>query len=329
MIPDRETVIAEAVKRCEKEAKKSVARDLADNFPGYFRDIEAARDAIRYATGSKGNEKRAHLPEENWKPSTIAEGLAKLKAVPQVTETPLVVDCRRAMVLSDIHIPYHDDQALEIALEYGKSQDPDCIVLNGDMVDFYDCSDFDKDPRAVPLYREIEMANGFLDVLQKEFPDAKIVFKYGNHEDRLARYIRKNAAAVDGMKGVNVHEQLGLDARGIEWRKYEAILLGRLSVLHGHERKTPFNNAVNPAITMFRWANESVLVGHHHQISEYVKPSLSGKVTGCYSTGCLCNLKPAYNYHALTWSHGFAMVEIGEDGAFAVSNKRIIDGKVF
>jgi predicted phosphodiesterase len=324
----RQEAVDKALPLCETLPIQMVARNLYEAHPHLFTSVDQVRSMLRYRRGSFGDKNRrtAHIVEP--KLSTIAEGLSKLQAIEQVKETPLIVDSRKSLIVSDIHFPYHSEDAVCASLEYGKEHGVDHIHLNGDTLDFHECSDFEKDPRAMPLYRELEMVNQFLDFLQAEFPNAKITFKYGNHEDRLSRYIRKNAAAVEGMKGVTVHEQLDLDGRGIEWRKYERVQIGKLCVLHGHERKTPFNNVTSPALTMFRWANESTLVGHHHQISEYVKPSLSGTVTGCYSTGCLCNLKPAYNYHALTWAHGFATVDVDTEGYFTVHNHRIVNGHV-
>jgi predicted phosphodiesterase len=324
----KEEAVAEALLQCNVLPIKTVARNLACDYPHYFKGVEAARSALRFKRGANGDHNRGRMGITEPQLSTIAEGLAKYKGVRQVTETPLLIDSDKLLVLSDIHFPYQDDTALGTALEYGQKYGPDHIHLNGDIIDFYGCSRFNKDPRAIPIYRELEIANQFLDDLQAWFPNATISFKYGNHEIRLGEYIRNNAAAIEGMKGVTVHEQLGLDERGIEWRKIELAYAGKLTIMHGHERKTPFNNIVNPSTTLLRWAFDQVILGHHHQTSEIVRRKVRGELLGAWSTGCLCGLRPEYDAHNLTHNHGFATVDFDTDGAFEVNNHKIIDGRV-
>lgn len=321
-------VLAEALTLCEEMPVQTVARRIHQLNPGMFKDVDAARSAIRYQRGANGDRNRAKAGITEPKLSTIREGLTKYRGIKQVTEAPLVIDPTKLLVLSDIHFPYQDDVALGTALEYGQKYQPDHIHLNGDIIDFYGCSRFNKDPRAIPIYRELEIANQFLDDLKAWFPDATITFKYGNHEIRLGEYIRNNAAAIEGMKGVTVHEQLGLDDRGIEWRKIELVYAGKLTIMHGHERKTPFNNIVNPSTTLLRWAFDQVILGHHHQTSEIVRRKVRGELLGAWSTGCLCGLRPEYDAHNLTHNHGFATVDFDTDGAFEVNNHKIIDGRV-
>jgi hypothetical protein len=44
--------------------------------------------------------------------------------------------------------------------------------------------------------------------------------------------------------------------------------------------------------------------------------------------GCLCDLSPDYAI-VNRWNHGFAIVDIDEDGSFEVHNHKIIDGRVY
>ena len=82
----------------------------------------------------------------------------------------------RILVLSDIHIPYHDIEALTTALEYGKTLNPNAILLNGDTIDMYQASRFIKDRRLRDLAGEIEMTRDFLWHLKEEF-NCPIYFK--------------------------------------------------------------------------------------------------------------------------------------------------------
>lgn len=86
------------------------------------------------------------------------------------------------VVLSDIHFPYHDDTALKAVYKLLEHHPVDTIILNGDILDFYDVSSFDKDPdRINSLQEEINMAEKFFKKLRTIKPDARIVFIKGNH----------------------------------------------------------------------------------------------------------------------------------------------------
>lgn len=89
----------------------------------------------------------------------------------------------RAIVLSDIHIPEHDQAALAIALAYTKDFKPHIIVLNGDIMDMVAPSRFAKDPDDLTtLADEFQETKDFLTGLRKDHPDAEIIYTAGNHE---------------------------------------------------------------------------------------------------------------------------------------------------
>jgi DNA-binding transcriptional regulator LsrR (DeoR family) len=56
-------------------------------------------------------------------------------------------ELKKAIILSDIHVPYHDQAALSVALAYAKDYAPDMIVLNGDIIDFYGASSYRQDSK--------------------------------------------------------------------------------------------------------------------------------------------------------------------------------------
>jgi hypothetical protein len=52
-----------------------------------------------------------------------------------------------------------------------------------------------------------------------------------------------------------------------------------------------------------------------------------GRETVCFSTGCLCDLRPPYAV-LNKWNHGFALVQVKAGREFDVQNCRIVSGKV-
>lgn len=136
------------------------------------------------------------------------------------------------VVLSDIHFPYHDPKAIKAALDFIAARKINTIILNGDVLDFYDVSSFDKDPdRVNSLQKEIDMAQKFFKKLRDIKPNAWIVFIKGNHSYRIERYLKKHPElySLDALKLPNL---LGLDKYNIQYVDKE-LRLGSLKFIHG------------------------------------------------------------------------------------------------
>jgi len=104
--------------------------------------------------------------------------------------------------------------------------------------------------------------------------------------------------------------------------------MGHLNILHGHEFGRAISSPVNAARGLFLRANATALIGHFHHTSEHITKDMNGKMIGCFSTGCLCDLRPQYARYN-KWNHGFAIVRQEEENYFHVNNVKIHNGKVF
>ena len=136
------------------------------------------------------------------------------------------------VVLSDIHFPYQDDKAIKAVYKFLEQYPVDTIILNGDILDFYDVSSFDKDPERInSLQEEINLAQKFFKKLRDLSPNGRIVFVKGNHEQRIERYLKKHPElySLDALKLPNL---LGLDKFNIEY-KDKGFKLGSLKIIHG------------------------------------------------------------------------------------------------
>lgn len=240
----------------------------------------------------------------------------------------LPINHNNILLLSDIHVPYHNIQALTLALKYGLDNDVNTILLNGDIIDFYAISRFEKDPRKRNFGHEVLMTRQFLGTLRKLFPNAAIYYKCGNHDVRYDHYIMRNAPDLLGMDEFNFESLMHLDKYNITFIPDKQIIhAGKLTILHGHELGASVFSPVNIARGLFLRAKDSALCGHHHQASEHTEPNINGKITTCWSVACLCELHPDYmpiNKH----HHGFAHVKVLDTGEFEVSNYRIVNGKI-
>ncbi len=231
--------------------------------------------------------------------------------------------------LGDTHIPYHDVRTIELAVEEARKAKVVGVLLNGDIVDSHELSRFDKDPTAPRYTAERDACLAFLSYLRSRLPKARIVYKAGNHEDRLTAYLLKNAPALYGLKCVQFDSIFELERFGVEYvGDCRVVRLGKLNVIHGHEYRPQVQTPVNPARGVFLRAKSVVLTNHFHQTSEHHEPTITGEPQAAWSVGCACQLAPRY-MPLNKWNHGYCVIRVDSDGTFAVRNRRVLaTGKV-
>ena len=304
---------------------------LVKNDPRMFRSINATREMIRYIRGAVGEKHRTFA--KNTTPHLVKELGWQLNEMPASISKPTkplqINGENRVLIMSDMHIPYHDRASIEAAVKFGRSFKPDVVYLNGDIADFYAISRHDKDPRR-EMAQELDAVRQFLFWLRKCFPKARILYKIGNHEDRMERFLVKNAPVFLGVPEFEVAEILKFSNMGIELVKsLQLTRFGKLPVYHGHELPQGMSSPVNPARGLWMRVQETCVAGHWHRVSEHTeKTGISDKISSCWSLGCLCDMKPDYA-SVNRWSAGFATVEVDKSGEFEFHNKKIIQGGVF
>jgi predicted phosphodiesterase len=330
----KQDVVKDYILKYPELPNKTLAHLIFSKEEGLFASAEDARSVIRYYKGAAG-EKQAkhvisagHITEVNH--SSIKEGLAKLGIISKA-EAPehVILGKGKYLILSDIHLPFHNEEALAAALEWATKNEITDIILNGDILDCYDVSRFSKEIKRPKISEELEMGRQFFQYLRELFPTQGIFYKLGNHEERMRAYVLRNAKEFADINEITLESLLRLDQYKISIVNREMIKLGKLIVLHGHEMGESVFSPVNPARGMFLKAKASILFGHNHQVSHHSENNLNGDQVGVWSTGCLCELTPEYRMYAYTkWSHGFAFVEVLEDGTFSVNNMKILNGKI-
>lgn len=232
-------------------------------------------------------------------------------------------------VLSDIHVPYHSEVALGAAVEDLKAAGIDALVLNGDLADFYAISRWTKNPAQRDFRGELRAIRDLVAWLRQEFPSIPIVLKSGNHEERWTHWLWQHAPEISDEPEMGLGAWLHLDRHEITLvEDQRPILAGKLPILHGHEKGKGISAPVNQARGAFLRLHHTVLEGHGHRTSGHCEPDMWGSEVFCWSTGCLCDLRPEYA-RLNKWNHGFAAVTVHADGSFDVRNQRIAaDGRV-
>lgn len=302
-------------------------------WPKLFPTVERARNSVRAIRGTRG---RSAVAKQNRRPAAKRQAgagtyppLPDARAEVKTFEPLAVYGSGTVAILSDIHVPFHDRDALEIALAAISLRKPDVILLNGDIVDFYEMSRFERDPELIDFPDTLAKSRQLFEHLRKRFPKARIIYKIGNHEERWKRWLRVEAPVVYGVEEFELPTLLRLHEHDIECvMDARRITLGALTVIHGHEYRFAISNPVNPARGLFLRGKINSLCGHFHQVSQHSEKTMAGKVISTFSTGCLCNLTPQFHPYN-NWTHGYAIVTIDKTGAWHVENMRIVDGKVW
>lgn len=307
----------------------ALARMAYKECPAMFSTQKTAiRAAFDARNGRKGKRPKAYLPKTKFKAGDAFRDFPAGKRHFDNWGPIQFAGPFRALILQDIHIPYHNKRALMTAIEFGRQRDANLILLNGDIVDFFAVSFWEKDPRKRDLAGEIKTVRDFIESLRREFPKADIVYKLGNHEERWERYFFVKAPELLGVPEFELKKILGLrDAELVQDK--EPIQLGDLNVIHGHEYRFAISNPVNPARGLFLRAKAMALCGHFHQSSQHTEKTVDERNLATWSAGCLCDLHPDYR-QMNNWNHGFAFVTVHTSGKFEVENKYIsASGKIY
>jgi predicted phosphodiesterase len=232
-------------------------------------------------------------------------------------------------ILSDVHVPYHSEVAVTAAVNFLKGQQLTGLLLNGDIADFYAISRYMKDPKQRDFKGELEAVRQFVAWIRHEFPDIPIVYKVGNHEERFTHWLFQHAPEISDEPMMSLHAWLKLGDHQITLvEDQRPVMLGKLPVLHGHELPRGLASPVNVARGAWMRTLSTVLVGHSHRTSNHAESNMWHHETACWSTGCLCDLRPEYAKFN-KWNWGFAVATIHERGQFDVHNYRVMsDGSV-
>jgi predicted phosphodiesterase len=292
-----------------------------------FKSVDSARSSIRRLEGKVGNAEKKYLSNKDFiMNEERPKNPWKLPESDEAKYEPYILKAKKLAVLSDIHVPYHSMSALECALDKIYEEKPDCILLNGDTVDFYGLSRFQKDPRKRSVAHELQALNEFLDIL-KQF-EAKIIYKLGNHCERYEHYLQHKAPELLGISDFKFENLLKAKERGMEVIGEKRIIkANKLNIIHGHEYPSVFS-PVNIARGLYMKGKVSAMQGHNHQTSEHTETDMNGEIVTTWSLGCLCELNPAY-MPLNRWGHGMAMVDLDANGKdFEVRNYRIYKGKI-
>lgn len=223
------------------------------------------------------------------------------------------------VVLPDTHFPYHDPQALEVALQTIEVLKPQKVVLLGD---FIDASSFSAHPSKSLVEAkvkdfektELDPANEALDRIQANTNETHYI--EGNHEARVER----SAAQMGGQllsvySMISPQVNLSKGRENFNWISYNSSLphyrIARdLIAFHGMS-VSKHAQAVN--LTKLRSC--SGISGHtHRQQMDTGRDPWSERALKTWSPGCLSVFQPFYMHHNPSdWLHGIDLIYVKDD----------------
>jgi hypothetical protein len=290
------------------------------------------------------------VEEESLNAAIIAEVLPHLA---KPIHLPKGVERVRAVVGSDFHGPDCDLFALDVFMDTLKRQQPEFVILNGDVLDFWELSRFSHGPnRKLDLQGEIDWTvKNILARARKAAPKARIILVLGNHELRLIKFLVDNAQPLASLRCLTFGELLSLDKYGIELVFNDAMMRDEVETYELEPAKCYFRIGHHifthgdsigkfPAADELRkWGGLSGTSGHVHRCQLMTAPTL----TQPYANWLCCPMMAKKGHHGYDfvdiperWDCGFAIVDIFPDRGVSIqmpilveNGRAVVDGRVY
>lgn len=236
------------------------------------------------------------------------------------------------LIVSDIHIPYHNSSLLYAILSMCEYEKIKGIVINGDLIDFDFISSYERNASQICqnyIESSLSEALGWINLFAERF-ETKIYLE-GNHDDRIRRNtlgdkIRAFIPSMhpdERMKSVpynSVASLFLLPIKGYDCYGYgQSVTIGNYQIYHGEE--------TNKNIAKDRVYYNSI-IGHTHRSEMAYNPVY--KEDGKYSVrnkvrcGCLLDLKsdiPSSSFKSReSWVNGFSVLTHFKGNICAVEN---------
>jgi predicted phosphodiesterase len=223
---------------------------------------------------------------------------------------------KKMLIASDFHDIDVDLFCLAVFVETAKVEQPDIIVLNGDIYDNYEFSNFDKDPRKTNLRLRMEFVRDhILAPLRKVCPNSQIDFIVGNHEHRIIKHMSSRTpdmASLMEFQGVTFSTLLGLD-------KFEINLVskGNTTAFQSKEIKEEmaknwklYFNSIVCNHTGYEGFGLTTVSGHTHRPALKTEIQLLRGPINILTTGCMCKLDADYTTTKTNWQNSFCLAYV-------------------
>jgi hypothetical protein len=215
------------------------------------------------------------------------------------------------LVFPDLHYPYHDPLFVRLIEKLIKVIKPSGgLVGLGDALDFFQLSDYDKDPSRINnVYDDLMLFKNQLDRFEDLLPKGTTVnLLAGNHEIRCQKIVWRKAPQIAKLIK-SLPEVLDFPARNKRgkvrfiWHDYsnwKSCKLGDLTIHHG----SLFNK--HTAATLLDKYHCKILTGHSHRLQLIYQGDLFACTLGHGSN----EHETAHLPHPMGWTQALALVTV-------------------
>jgi predicted phosphodiesterase len=231
----------------------------------------------------------------------------------------------RWLIIPDIHgSTYADERSLKAVENYMWEHKWAGILYLGDAVDLFGASIFYKKGNLADIDFIQSQLNWLYEMFKRHrllvSKRTKMVYLFGNHEDRLNRYM-KDHPELTGLLKMDKHipfNDLGIETREYKSRPYN---IGRAYFTHGL-RYDQYH-----ARWMALEAGKNIYCGHSHTIQEFsIKQSIQNHIYVGKSLGCLCVDDIDYmKGKAHNWQQAISTFMFRDGGFYNEYTSRIFD----
>lgn len=222
----------------------------------------------------------------------------------------------RHLFIPDLQIPDQNKKAVEALFKFIPDYKPDRVHILGDLVNFTRVGKYEVlGEFGVTINDEKDEAVKFLKRLTHTVrdykPNAEIDYYEGNHEQRIKKYLARNADALTDLRTdsgdyvLSVQNLFGLRELGINWVEYfQSGDVGGVRVEHGDVTRAKSGYTGQAMIEKRGRSGVSV---HTHRLA-FITKNQGGDVKYWIEAGSLCNLEPTPTYTKQPdWVNGFAI----------------------
>lgn len=282
------------------------ASELANKLGGIFGkkyNLEMVRSRRKRLVTTIKSSTIVDLSSPSAKPAATSDPHG-LVLVPFTTEDT-------AIIINDVHVPYHDDTAFSIMYQIMRDVKPTHLIVNGDFVDFAAISSFPNAPGIPSIEKEMSTARGYLKILRNT-PSLKYAeYKFGNHEFRYVKYLWEHTKSLGNMVR-SLDEPQGLDlARWNVTGYHQDTALNNFRVTHGEIVRSGAGHSAEAELDARLISGIS---GHTHRAA-YFSRSATDRQLYWVENGCLCKKDMFYvGAKGADWQHAFSLLRFdGQD----------------
>ncbi len=228
-------------------------------------------------------------------------------------------------IVGDYHYPFHDPKTITLVDKFLEELQPNQLIYNGDIADFYQVSVFAKDPgRVAKLQEDIKMVTDMFKRHKKMLPKTRRILNIGTHEYRFQKFLWSKAGELASLDCLSVEELYQLEKNSIQSIPFEQGLLinGVFLIIHGSIVSI---HSAYTAKRQFEKQGGCGICNHTHRLGSFFKRDRFG-TWGWWENGCVCSLDPDWiqNPH---WQQGFSLVHFTDHKRFWVESIPIINHK--